>query len=307
MGSTPAPSVTQTSSVPVLTPETEKLGQQLVGIGERITGAPGQIPPELQFRSVTDAVDQPIVGLRPEEEAIRQQAVGGFTGQQERIDAARGRTTGSLLAPRTAGEQTAGQELQRTVGGDFLSVGSNPFLQEQISTINRNLQQNIANIASRAGVAGAGGGSREAVLQGEAAAGTSGQIGDLLAANFARERGLQQQAIDPLLQFEGQPTRNELTALGVEQQAGAPEALLRAGELEGVPRQIEQARANIDVDEALRQQAERLVPTQVGQSILGQRIGQSIPVITPQQSGLSQASSLIGSIGKLAGGLTGGK
>jgi len=305
--SSPSPQVTQTSSVPVVPGAARQLGQNLVGLGEAFTGGPAQIPEEFQFRDISEQFPGGVnLGLRPQEEALRQEAIGGFTGQQQAVDVGRERAVGSLLAPRTGGEEIAGQTLRSTAGGEFLSQESNPFLQEQISTINRNLQRNIANIASRAGVAGAGGGTREAVLQGVAAGETSGQIGDLLAANFARERGLQQGAVDPLLRFEQQPTQDELTALGVEQQFGAPEATIRAAELESIPREISQANRDVEVQEQLRQQSERLLPVQVGQSILGQRIGQSVPVVSPAQSPLAGLGSLFSGLGNL-GGIFGGK
>ena len=229
-----------------------------------------------QFQPTVQNLQRPnraFLPLSDEEEAMRQYIMG------------------SLLGARP-GEDVAYNELFNTVSGDYLHPQSNPYLSEQIDVIGTEstdrLNESINQILARAGTAGAFGGSRSALMQGQAA-GETGRafdqiIADLLSSNYQRERGLQLASIPGLLEVEGMPTQRATQAMGVA----------------GIPRGIEQQENMYRLQELMRQQNERLMPLQVGQSILGQLMGQTIPIAN-QGGGLAGLGSLLTGVGNLAG------
>lgn len=220
--------------------------------------------------------DRAVLPLTPEEEYIRQLGLGSLLGERP-------------------GEDLAFQELLNTVGGMYLGPESNPYLADVINasgdTVSDYFNRSINDILSRAGVSGALGGSRAALLQGEALSDTARNfnqiISELLNENYQGERNRQLGAIPSLLQVEGLPTQRYAQALG----------------LAGMPRELEQQELNFRISELLRQQNERFLPLQVGQSILGQRLGQTIPITGPNQSGLAGLGSLLSGVGSAASGL----
>lgn len=219
--------------------------------------------------------DSPVAGLTPEEEFLRQFGMG------------------QLLGPRE-GEDLAWQELMRTVGGEYLSHETNPYLNDQINALGdltaEKLNESINQILSRAGVSGALGGSRAALMQGEAAGemtrGFNQIISDMLQSNYQNERNRQLGGIPGLLNIEQMPFARTMQAMG----------------LAGIPREQQQKLIDAQMAEWQRMQSERLLPLQVGQSVLGQRMGQTIPIVQPQQSLLGGLGSLTSGIGSLMSG-----
>lgn len=217
----------------------------------------------------------PVAGLTPEEEYLRQYQMGQLLGDQPGYD-------------------TAFNELMKTVGGDYLDVNSNPYLQQQIGAIGEDtstlLNRSINDILSRAGTAGALGGSRSALMQGqaggEAARGFEKTVADLLAGNYQNERNRQLGAAPGLAALEQLPIQQVAQAMG----------------LAGIPREMQQKYIDASMQELMRQQNERLMPIQVGQSVLGQRMGQTIPIVQPQSSTLAGLGALASGVGNLAGG-----
>lgn len=216
--------------------------------------------------------DSPVAGLTPEEEFLRQYQMGQLLGEHP-------------------GEDTAYNQLMSTVGGDYLSPETNPFLGQIINALGNDtanqLNRGVNDILSRAGTAGALGGSRSALMQGtaagEATRGFNTNISDLLNKNYQNERQLQLGAIPELLSVENAPTQRTGQAMG----------------LADIPRNMQQALIDAQMQEWLRQQNERFLPIQVGQSVMGQRMGQQIPIVQPQQSpyaGLGQLAQGVGSI-----------
>lgn len=218
----------------------------------------------------------PVAGLTPEEEFLRQYAMGQLTGAQP-------------------GQDLAFNELFNTVSGDYLSPESNPFLGQQINALGAltsdRMNQNINQILDRAGVSGALGGSRAALMQGEMAGDVTNDfnktISDMLSQNYQTERGRQLGAIPGLLTTEQAPIAQIIQAMG----------------LAGVPREMEQRNIDANMAEWGRMQNERLLPIQTAQSILGQRMGQTVPIVQPQGSPLSGLASLLQGGGALMGGL----
>lgn len=221
--------------------------------------------------------DSPIAGDTPEEEYLRQWMMGALTGPQQ-------------------GQQASYDELLRTVQGDYMNPETNPYLTEVINALGADtteqLNRGVNSILSRAGVGGALGGSRAALMQGQAAGettrGFNESISNLLNQNYQQERGRQLQSTGPLVQMENIPI------LQAEQ----------ARQLAGRPREKEQALINAQMQEWLRQQSERLLPLQTGQSVLGQRMGQQIPIVQPQQSPWAGAGQLAQGVGSLASGFS---
>lgn len=222
--------------------------------------------------------DRAVLPLSDEEEYLRQLYMG------------------ELMGPRP-GEDASLQELLNTVGGMYLHPDSNPYLAEQINATGADTTQqfnkNINDILDRAGVSGALGGSRAALMQGQAAGestrGFNQIVSDLLNQNYQTERGRQLAAIPGLLQTEDLPA----------QRYG------KAFEAAGIPRGLDQKELEFRLNELLRQQNERMLPIQVGQSVLGQRMGQTIPIANSNGSPLSGLGSLLSGVGSAASGLSG--
>lgn len=219
--------------------------------------------------------DSPVAGETPEEEFLRQYTMGQLLGDQP-------------------GRDAAYNMLYNTVNGDYLSPESNPFLGQQINAIGEDtanqLNRSVNDILSRAGTGGALGGSRSALMQGtaagEATRGFNTNVTNMLNENYQRERGLQLGAVPGLLQTEGLPIQQSLQAM----------------QLAGVPREFQQQLINAQMQEWLRQQSERYLPVQVGQSVMGQRMGQQIPIVQPQQNWMQGLGSLAQGAGSLASG-----
>lgn len=172
-------------------------------------------------------------------------------------------------------EQLAFNILGKTASGAGLSPDSNPALQAQIEALLGEgvnaLQTGVNSIRNQAFGAGAGGGSREALSIGEAVGdfsrGFTTNVANLLGQNFQNERDRQLAAISPLLNVEQSPTSRLISAKGFEAE----------------PRELEQAELNAQINDFLRQQAERFLPLEQARATLGQRMGQST---TTQQSSL---------------------
>lgn len=237
-------------------------------------GQPGDYNPYQFMPSFSDfnRPSSPIAGETPEEEYLRQFMMGQLLGDHP-------------------GENAAYDELYSTVSGDYLHPDSNPYLTESINALGADttnqLNNSINQILSRAGTGGALGGSRSALMQGQAGGesvrGFNETVANLLNSNYQQERNRQQGAIPGLVGLDNAPTARTGEAMG----------------LAGVPRQFEQQNINARMGEWLRQQNERLLPLQTGQSILGQRMGQTVPIVQPQQStlaGLGQLGQGLGSL-----------
>lgn len=230
-----------------------------------------------QFTPTVQNLQRPnraFLPLSDEEEAMRQYLMGTLLGERP-------------------GEQAGYEELLNTVQGDYLHPESNPYLTEQINALSAEstdrLNESINQLLARAGVGGALGGSRAALMQGQAA-GETGRafdqmVADLLSGNYQRERGLQLSAIPGLVDIE-----NMLSG-----------RIGQAMQIAGMPRSIEQQENMYRLGELTRQQNERLMPIQVGQSVAGQRIGQTIPVVNPQSNPLAGLGGLLQGVGSIAG------
>lgn len=220
--------------------------------------------------------DRAVLPLSDEEEYIRQLSLGSLLGEHP-------------------GEDTAYQELLNTVGGAYLGPDSNPYLADQINAtgadVSQQFNKNINDILNRAGIGGALGGSRAALMlgqgAGEATRGFNSIESALLNEDYQAERNRQLAAIPGLLSTEGMPVQRYGQAMN----------------LAGIPRNLDQQETQFRINELLRQQNERLMPIQVGQSVLGQSIGQSIPVVNQQGSKASGLGSLISGIGSLGSSL----
>ena len=230
--------------------------------------------------------DSPVAGPSEEEEYLRQFMMGQLLGEHP-------------------GEDAAYNELMKTIQGDYMHPDSNPYLTEMINSLGmdttQQLNKSVNDILSRSGTAGALGGSRSALMQGQAAGettrGFNEQISNLLNQNYQGERNRQLGATQTMPGLEGLATQRTGQALG----------------LAGIPREFEQKLIDAQMQEWLRMQNERFQPIQIGQSILGQGMGQTIPIVQPQQSGLAgfgQAAQglggLLSGIGGLGGGSSGG-
>lgn len=216
--------------------------------------------------------DSPVAGLTPEEEFLRQYTMGQLLGPQEGYD-------------------TSMDTLMKTVRGDYLNQETNPYITQNINTLGKvssdQFNSNINDILSRAGVSGALSGSRAALMQGEAAGDFTRDynqtISDMLLKNYSAERSNQMQAIPGLLQAEQIPIQQSAQAMA----------------LAGVPREMQQKLIDAQMAEWQRMQSERMLPISVGQSIMGQRMGQTIPIVQPNQSMLQGAGGLMGGLGSL--------
>lgn len=218
----------------------------------------------------------PVAGLEPEQEYLRQQMMGQLLGEHP-------------------GEDLAYDEAYSTVAGDYMHPDSNPYMTELINALgddtSSTLNRGINDILSRAGVGGALGGSRAALMQGQAVGdATRAQntnVSSLLNANYQNERTRQLDTIPTLTSLENAPI----------QRAG------QAYDLASIPQQLKQKLIDAQREELLRQQNERLQPLQVGQSILGQRMGQTVPIVQQQASSLSGLGNLFSGLGGLATGV----
>lgn len=189
--------------------------------------------------------------------------------------------------------QAATQLGEATAAGAFLHPGSNPYLQANIEAASRpvleNLfQQVLPGIQSQAIQKGAFGGSREGITEATAGVGALNTIGDLasqmIAQNYAQERGFQMQA-------------PQLTAQGVALQQLPGQILGQVGD---VQRQLEQEQINAQIA-AFNEQAiapfRPLFP--LASIIQGGNIGQ-----TATQTGMPTAQ--VGGIGSTLQGALGG-
>ena len=134
---------------------------------------------------------------------------------QQLLDALAAQESVARAAPSTltAGQeafQTAMQQTGETAGGAFL--GGSPYLQNVIETATRPIAQQfeertMPTIASQFSAAGRYGSGAMARATGQAQEATSRAIGDiagqLAAADYARERGFQQQAITRQAELAG--------------------------------------------------------------------------------------------------------
>lgn len=221
--------------------------------------------------------DSPVAGDTPESEFLRQYMMGQLTGEHP-------------------GQNAAYDELMRTVQGDYMNPETNPYMTESINALGadttQQLNKGVNDILSRAGVGGALGGSRAALMQGQAAGettrGFNEAVANMLNQNYQQERGRQLQSIPGLLGVENLPI----------EQAGQARALADR------PRELQQQLINAQMQEWLRQQSERLLPLQTGQSVLGQRMGQTIPIVQPQQSPWAGAGQLAQGAGSIMSGLS---
>lgn len=108
----------------------------------------------------------------------------------------------------------AGDLARRTMRGDFLSPESNPWLQDNLDVLTRQITDSFQRdvlpaIGSQAQRAGAFGGARQGLAEARGADEVTRNIADVtsqfLGQNLARERNLQQQAMQmaPTLMREG--------------------------------------------------------------------------------------------------------
>lgn len=289
----PKPQVTTVSNLPVVPPGGEVLGQRLLDIATFLTspsstraGGPGEEGLDLPFnigpQSIKEGLglDKLTVGLSPEEEALRQSNIG-------------------RLLTRSPEEQAGINPLMISASGGYLNPETNPYLAQTSKAIttssNENLYRNLARSKDEAFQAGAGGGSRQALREGEAI-GTSQRaldeiIANLFGENLARERGLQTTASKDLLDYSNVPI----------------ERGLKAETLAGIPRELEQSETDKQINDYLRQQEERLIPLEVSQGLLGQRMGTPSSFATPGGSStFSQVGSFIGNVGKGISSVLGG-
>ena len=216
--------------------------------------------------------DSPVAGLEPEQEFLRQFMMGGLMGERP-------------------GEDAAYDQLMSTVNGDYLYQDSNPYITDLLNSLGEDttnqLNQGVNSILSRAGVGGALGGSRAALMKGQAVGestrGMNATEADVLNTNYQRERQNQLSAIPGLLDVEGKPVQRAAQAY----------------DLASIPQQLKQQLIDAQRGELLRQQNERLQPIQVGQSVLGQRMGQTIPIVQQPQNPLTGLGALFSGIGSL--------
>ena len=193
------------------------------------------------------------------------------------------------------GLEASQKYLSDEVSGKFLDPNQNVGLQQQIGALSNanqfNLQRNIGDTLARAGQSGAGGGSRSALLQGQAVGesnrGYSQAVGDLLGKAYGQNRLLQSQAPGQLINSENIPAQNTMAAYG----------------LAGIPRQQQQIEQNARLEELSNQRNAQYQPLQVAQSILGQRLGQTIPIVAPGQNPMAGIAGLLSGLGGFGGGL----
>jgi hypothetical protein len=255
------PEVTKVNSQPYVPKPIKPLAGKLLTLAENTL--PSESP---QFEAWNDRF---ALGLTEPQEALRQAGIGNLLGERPDEDLSR-------------------DLLRRTVQGMFLRPEDNPFLASQVDALSQDtshqLGVDINNVRSMIGKAGGGGGSREALMAGTATGtanrGFANAVANLYANNYARERALQQSSTGDLLTMEDRPLNR----------------ILQGFELEDIPRQIEQKNLEGDISEFRRGQAERYQPLQIAQSILGQRMGQTTPVIQP-----GKASPLAGAGGAAQG------
>jgi len=271
-------------------------GNILSGGGED-AGSRDAFLESLRFRNLTDEFGDPVLGLRPEEEALRTGQVGSLLASQGRTDALRSDIQRRLIAPNSPQEQSIIDASVNIGSGGFI----NPFTNSLIDRTQFELLKSTNAIRSQAGVAGAGGGSREAVLKGTAAGEATGRIGEILANAARFSESARAGEASRAFGFARQDISDAERAAEVEQRLGGGERRLQALQLEGVPRNIEQTNRDRFLVEESRRQSERFLPIQVAQSIAGQQAGQVIPVVTPNQSPLAGIGSVLSGAGDLFG------
>lgn len=208
------------------------------------------------------------------------------------------------------------RQLGETAGGAFLS--GSPYLQNLIETATRPIarqfqEQTLPGIASGFSAAGRYGSPAMARATGQAQEGASRAIGDIAtqiaAADYARERGIQQQAIGAQLQAATLAPQFYQQQFLPSQQLGQIGAAREA--IAAQPLQEEMARFQFG-QQVPYQQLQGFLSSVYG-TPLGSSQFQQIPQAQTNQFGQalgggilgSQIGSMFGGIGGLSGGQTG--
>lgn len=283
MSSSPSKTSTTNTTNASTTPVLPQGEPDLTGIANKLSALGNNLIPD-QLPGFESLIQQPLE--KPQTFTVP-------ASQDENV--LLGRAINQMANDPRPGLQTAQQYLTDEVSGKFLDPNTNVGLQKQVGALGDttafNLQRQIGDTLARAGQSGAGGGSRSALMQGqaigEANRGYSSAVGDLLGKAYGQNRLLQSQAPGALINSENIPAQNTLTAYS----------------LAGIPRQQEQAERNAQLEELSSQRNAQYQPLQVAQSILGQRLGQSIPIVAPGQNPMAGIAGLLGGLGGLGGGL----
>lgn len=266
--SKPTVTTSTSTSTPAVPPEMGGLAEQLRLIGEKFAG---REPPAFP------KVDRFIEPLTGEETGLLAEAKG------------------ALRAPRPS-EELSKQYFTDVAGGKYLDPNAGPLKQqvEALKTDTLEAAKRITgDILGRTGAAGAGRGSREALMLGQAAGETSRglarSVADLIGEQYQKERLLQQAAAGELPGFEDKDYQRVLAELG----------------LAGIPREITQAERSAQIGQQEAEYQAGFAPIQMAQAILGQRLGQTIPIIAPGANPLTGIASLLTGGGNLINSLRG--
>ena len=153
------------------------------------------------------SLTQGALPLKPYDPALSQQVAGFNPTQLAGLGA-----LGGTAAPSLALAGSGVNQLEKTLSGDYLSPGSNPFLDQTYSAAARNMtdQYQMATAPSNAIAAqqaGVGGGSADQQNQALSRFGLGQNLSDLATqiygGNYAQERGLQNSAMSAIPGMQG--------------------------------------------------------------------------------------------------------
>lgn len=307
-------------------------------------------PSQYQYQPTVSNIAQPsqaVLPLSPQQDFLRQYGMGQLMGPNQTQDYMTnmlnaimtnqqfGQAPGmDFLKSMIGGAQPGGGDptaagMAGIFGGNQLDVANNPVMQNLVgalgNTAQTNLQRGIGDILSRSNLQGGFGGSRQALMEGQATADTMKglnqtvadlmntaqqaaygrqlQAGSILSGEYQQAAGRQLSAADLANQQYQQVANRQIAALPFAQQAANQpiQNTMQALQLAGMPQDIANANNAYVLQQLQQMNDQRFLPLQIAQSIFGQQMGQTIPVVTPQTSNLAGVGSILSGTGSLLG------